>query len=446
MVSLPNHDERVEALVQQVRELAVTGQTAHIDKGGVHHVVPLPGDARFRGRKLDTSALCHVLEIDPEGRRCVAEPGVRFCDLVRATLPLGLVPTVVPELEGITLGGAVAGCAVESMSFRHGGFFDSVEELELVSGTGELLTLSPAHDPAAFHMVHGSYGTLGVITRLTFRLVPARPFVRLRYLRFHDFPAFHAALRARCDAGDVDFIDGILHAPDHLTLCLGEFVAEAPYCSDYRGPDIYYKSTRDRVQDYLTTEHYFFRYDTECHWLTRTVPGLEHPLVRRLAGRHLLGSSNLIRWSRRLAPLLGRLKRRPDVVVDLFIPDRRLADFYAWYAREAGFYPLWVIPYRLPGVYPWIADEHARRMADTLLIDCAIYGMPNEEPGRDWSELLEQQTFACDGVKTLISRNHYTRERFFQIYHEANYAAVKQRLDPHALFHRGVFEKLHRVE
>ena len=84
-VTLPNHDERVEALVQQVRELAVTGQTAHIDKGGVHHLVPRPDDARFRSRKLDTSALCHVLEIDPEGRRCVAEPGVSFRDLVRAT-------------------------------------------------------------------------------------------------------------------------------------------------------------------------------------------------------------------------------------------------------------------------------------------------------------------------------------------------------------------------
>ena len=445
-VTLPNHDERVEALVQQVRELAVTGQTAHIDKGGVHHLVPRPDDARFCSRKLDTSALCHVLEIDPEGRRCVAEPGVSFRDLVRATLPLGLVPTVVPELEGITLGGAVAGCSIASTSFRHGGFFDSVEELELVTGTGELLTLSPTSDPAAFAMIHGSYGTLGVITRLTFRLVPARPFVRMRYVRHRSFAAFHASLRARCDIGDVDFIDGIIHAPDHLTLCLGEYVAHAPYLSDYRREDIYYKSTRHRALDYLTTEDYFFRYDTECHWLTRTVPGLEHPLLRRLVGRHLLGSTNLIRWAQRLAPVIRRLQRRPDVVVDLFIPDRRFPDFYDWYAREAKFYPLWVIPYRLPGFYPWLAEQHTRRMADTLLIDCAIYGMPNDDPDRDWSEVFETKTFACDGVKTLISRNHYTRQRFFEIYHQPNYTAVKQRLDPHALFHRDVYEKLHPAE
>ena len=65
-----------------------------------------------------------------------------------------------------------------------------------------------------------------------------------------------------------------------------------------------------------------------------------------------VGSTNLNRWAQRLAPVIRQLQRRPDVVVDLFIPDRRFPDFYDWYAREAKFYPLWVIPYRLPGFYP----------------------------------------------------------------------------------------------
>jgi FAD/FMN-containing dehydrogenase len=440
------HDARVAAVAAQVRARVAAGEPVHIDKGGVHHVVPVPGDPRFRTGKIDASPLRHIHEIDPEARRCVAEPGVTFKELVRATLPHGLVPTVVPELEGITLGGAVAGCAVESMSYKYGGFFDSVDELELVTGTGEVLVCSDRHEPHAFHMLHGSYGTLGILTKLSFRLVPARPYVRMTYLRFRAFDDFHAALRRHCDAGDHDFIDGIVHAPDHLTLCLGDFVAEAPYLSSYRWLKVFYRSTRERAQDFLTAEDYFFRYDTECHWLTRTVPGLEHPAVRFAVGKLVLGSTNLIRWSNRLAPLLGRVKRRPDVVVDLFVPDRRFADFYRWYEREPQFWPLWVIPYRLPRFYPWVADEHAARMGDLLLIDCAIYGMANDDPDRDWSAVFEEQTFAHDGVKTLISRNHYTRERFFQIYHEANYAAAKRRLDPHALFHRGVFEKLHRIE
>src|SRR5439155_1577242 len=122
------------------------GEGAHVHKGGVHHFVPLPGDRRFHGRAVDASALRDVLRVDPDARVLVAEPGVTFADAVRATLPHGLVPACVPELEGITLGGAVAGCSVESMSFRHGGFHDTCTAYEVVTGTGEILRLAQGDD------------------------------------------------------------------------------------------------------------------------------------------------------------------------------------------------------------------------------------------------------------------------------------------------------------
>ena len=83
-------------------------------------------------------------------------------------------------------------------------------------------------------------------------------------------------------------------------------------------------STRELAEDHLSTPDYLFRYDTEAHWLSRTVRPLEWRPVRRMVGRWFLGSENLIRWSNRLGWLLGRLLRRPDVVVDVFIPLRPL--------------------------------------------------------------------------------------------------------------------------
>src|SRR2546426_6264213 len=218
------HDERVHAVAEQTRALAASRQPAHIDKGGVHHVVPLAaGDGRFAGRRVDVSALRHVLEVDTERRRCVAEPGVTFRDLVNATLPHGLAPAIVPELEGITVGGAVAGCSVESASFRYGGFHDTCLEYEIVSGTGEVITCSPEREPLLFGMIHGSYGTLGILTKLSFGLIPAKAHVHLEYHRYRDGRAFHDALLAGSADAGIDFIDGIVHAPDHLTLCLGRF-------------------------------------------------------------------------------------------------------------------------------------------------------------------------------------------------------------------------------
>ena len=439
-----DHDRRVADVAAQVKALAGSGETAHIEKGGVHHVVPLPGDRRFKTRKIDVSALSNILAIDAVERTCTAEPGVTFAEVVRATLPLGLIPTVVPELEGITLGGAVAGCSVESMSYRYGGFHDSCAEYEIVDGTGQVLRVSPERDPEAFHMIHGSYGTLGILTRLTFRLVPAKPYVRMEYRSFDDFAAFDAEMRARCAAADHDFIDAIIHAPDKLVLCLGDFVDEVPYVSSYRWLDIFYKSTARRTEDYLSTFDYCFRYDTECHWLTRTVPPLEWKPIRFLVGKLFLGSTNLIRWSGRLAPILG-MKKRPDVVVDVFVPSRRFGEFFDWYARDYAFWPLWIVPYRIPEPYPWLAPEHAARMNDTLFIDCAVYGKKNDHPEIDASKVLEDKTFDLDGIKTLISRNHYSRERFAQIYDQEHYGRVKARLDPHGVW-KHVFDKLSRVE
>jgi hypothetical protein len=433
------HAADVARIAAQVRELVNRGEPVHIQKGGVHHFVPLPGDKRFSGSAVDISMLKRILEIDPEKRICRAEPGVTFAELVKATLAHGLIPTVVPELEGITVGGAVAGCSVEAMSYVYGGFHDSCSEYEVVTGTGEILNLKS--DDPLFHMIHGSYGTLAILTRLVFRLVPAKKFVKLEYRKLPTAEAFDAEMRARCQAQDYDFIDGIIHGPGAFVLCLGKFVDEAPYLSDYRWLNIFYKSTNVRSEDYLTTEDYCFRYDTECHWLTRTVPPLEWKPVRFAVGKIFLGSTNLIKWSGILAPILG-MKKRPDVVVDVFIPSRNFVEFLEWYERDFNYWPLWIVPYRIPTPYPWISEAHAANFKDELFIDCAVYGKVNNEPNVDWSQVLEEKTYELSGIKTLISRNHHSRERFWQIYNQKNYAAAKERLDPKGIF-KSVYEKFH---
>ena len=423
------HDAKVEAVCEQLR--ALRGERVHVAKGGVHHFVPLPGDTRFSGRAVDVSALNEILDIDAQQRLCVAEPGATFADVARATLAHGLLPKVVPELEGITLGGAVAGCSVESMSFRYGGFHDSCREYEVVTGTGERRVLGPGDE--LFHMIHGSYGTLAILTRITFELVAAKPFVALENRLHRSFADFDADMRAQL-AGDADFVDAIIHAPDELVLCVGRFTDTAPAPSDYRGDGIYYKSTRALARDWMTTFDYCFRYDTECHWLSRTFPPLEWPWVRRRAGRHLLGSENLITWSGRLDWLTRRVLRRPDVVVDVFIPANRFAEFWDWYAAEFDYWPLWIVPYRVDEPYPWIAPRHAARMDGTLMIDCAVYGKRNLARAVDWSQVIEEKTYELGGIKTLISRNHYTPERFWEIYDRDRWSAAKAELDPGGAF------------
>jgi FAD/FMN-containing dehydrogenase len=255
---------------------------------------------------------------------------------------------------------------------------------------------------------------------------------------------FLDAMKAACDGGEWDFVDAIAHSADDFVLCLGRYAGDAPYVSDYTWLNVYYKSTARRDEDYLTTSDYFFRYDTEAHWLTATIPPLQWKPVRFAVGKAVLGSTNLIKWSRRLSPVLG-LKRRPEVVVDVFIPARRMPEFVEWYGRDYSFYPLWLVPYRVKEPYPWIDDAHWARMDDELMVDCAVYGKKNSEKGVDYSQVLEEKTHELGGIKTLISRNHYSRERFWSIYNETNYRAAKTSLDPNGVF-PDLYEKFSRVE
>ena len=99
---------------------------------------------------LDVSGLTNVISVDPDARTADVAGMCTYEDLVAATLPYGLSPLVVPQLKTITLGGAVAGLGIESASFRNGLPHESVLELDILTGTGELLTVSPGSTPTSF--------------------------------------------------------------------------------------------------------------------------------------------------------------------------------------------------------------------------------------------------------------------------------------------------------
>jgi len=435
MVRTRSHEEKVERIARQLRERRSASPVVFVKKG-VSHQVPGGGATAGGDEPLFVGDLDRVLEIDVKGRRCVAEPGVTFSDLVRATLPHGLVPVVVPELKTITIGGAVAGCSVESTSYRRGGFHDTCTEYEVVTSRGDVLRCAPGGEHAlVFQMMHGTFGTVGLLTKLAFELMPARPFVEMRYETCRSPGEYLAAILRRCEAGDVDFMDGIVHAPDRLVLCLGAFVDEAPYASRYDWLEVFHRSTATRRADFMAAYDYFFRYDADCHWVMRNY-GFEHPLVRLLLGKFMLGSTNVLTNARRLGFLMAR--RPPDVVVDVFVPVSRFEEFFAFYEKEFDYFPLWIVPYRAMRRYEWISDEFFEKTKDELFIDAAVYGM-RQRGGRNYYKLMEEELARIGGIKTLISHNYYDEETFWKTWNRPNWLAAKSVTDP-----AGVFGDLYR--
>ncbi|MEU6205113.1 FAD-binding oxidoreductase, partial [Micromonospora musae] len=227
-------------------------------------------DVRTPG--LDVSGLTGVISVDPAARTADVQGMCTYEDLVDATLAYGLMPLVVPQLRTITLGGAVTGLGIESTSFRNGLPHESVTELDVLTGSGEIVTARPEGEHAdLFAAFPNSMGSLGYATRLRIELQPVRRYVALRNVRFTSLEVLTDAIAevtaTRSWAGTpVDTMDGVMFSPGEAYLVFGSFTGEGGRPSDYTGQEIYYRSLRRRVRDTLTTYDYLWRWDTDWFW------------------------------------------------------------------------------------------------------------------------------------------------------------------------------------
>jgi FAD/FMN-containing dehydrogenase len=419
------HARKVARIAAQLRAHE-PGRPVSLRKHAPPHQVPKRDDLRRRDEKIDVGDLTAILEIDPVRRVCVAESGVMFMDLVQATLRYGLVPIVVPELKTITIGGAVSGCSIESMSFAHGGFHDTCVEYEVITARGDVITCTPDNEHAlVFQMVHGSFGTLGILSKLTFRLVPAKRYVHVVYEKYATLAEYRDAIWRHYQARDLDFMDGIIHSPREYVLSVGHFVDEAPYTNRYDWWKVYYQSTSTRAEDYLETYYYFFRYDR----------GVTNVRPRSLVGRLLLGrlldSGTALRLAERFHWMFD--DEHPTVTLDVFVPFGKLEELLTWYEQTFRYYPLWIVPYRRVHDYEWLADSFYAGLTDELFVDVAIYGM-KQTGDVNYHKLMEDKLRELGGVKTLISHNYYSRDEFWSTWNKRNYDVVKAITDPDNVF------------
>jgi FAD/FMN-containing dehydrogenase len=429
--------EKISSLVKDHASNVMEGDYFSLRKASVSHTVPQPYDPKHKQKKINIADLTEIIQIDPENQICIAESGVSFEKLVPATLKHGLVPMTVSELKGITIGGAVAGCSVESMSFKYGGFHDSCLEYEIITGVGEIITCIKDKNEETFEMIHGSFGTLGILTMIKFKLVPAKPFVKIDYVKYSSFDDLMEAIRNHYIKKDIEMMDALIHSPTNCLLCIGTFVDNPPYNNKYKYR-IYYKSTIKRNEDYLRTEDYFFRYDADCHWSTRNY-GMENKLLRLILGPFALGSTKVIKWANRF-PFKPKKDSPPDVIVDVFIPNQNMDNFWNWYQETFDYYPLWIVPYKIENRYPWINSNLMKDIKDDLFIDCAIYGFQQKD-GKNYYKLLEDKVFELKGIKTLITHNYYEKEMFWNSYNKDMYDKVKNITDPKNIF-RNLYDKM----
>lgn len=173
------------------------------------------------GLVLSLERMNRILEIDEQDLIAVVEPGVVTGDLQQAVEKRGLFyPPDPASSRFCTIGGNVAECAGGLRAVKYGVTRDYVLGLEAVLPTGEIVTtgartLKSVAGYDLTRLIIGSEGTLGIVTKVTLRLLPLPESVRTVLAFFPDLGSA-AAAAARVPAARVT--PRALEIVDHFAL------------------------------------------------------------------------------------------------------------------------------------------------------------------------------------------------------------------------------------
>jgi cytokinin dehydrogenase len=159
------------------------------------------------GLAIDMGSLNQIHSITPT--RADIDAGATWKDLTLAAVPLGFTPPVLTGYINLSIGGTLSVGGI-SGAFDAGAQVDHVQELEVVTGTGDLKRCSRRHNRDLFDACLAGLGQCGIITRAVLDLVPAKTQARTFLLHYTDNAQFFSDFRALLNRGEFDRVFTLL--------------------------------------------------------------------------------------------------------------------------------------------------------------------------------------------------------------------------------------------
>ena len=381
---------------------------------------------------VDVEGLDHILTIDPDTRVAAVEGQVTLGQLCREAFAVGLMPKVVPEFDTFTVAGLVNGLGIETSSHRHGVFPASAVALEVVLGNGEVVEVDRERHPDLLANLPGSYGTLGVVTRVSLELCEARPFVRSRYRRFRRLGEYAAAFR---DAlGGHAFVEGFVFAPDDYVLVTGDYADRVAslevFAAMTAGNPWYYQHARTMAagggEDLVPSYEYMFRHQRGLLWLAGIIADLRVFSDTRWGRAYLdRESDRKVRASGFKGSLPVELAERCLVNQDMGIRLSRLEEGIEYAQRNLAVYPLWNCPAGAGTTDLQFAVPRKLAAKLEMVVDIGIYGEPKVRDYQAFDAMRALQKFV--DVPSLWGVSYLTEGELREIYDFERYEAVQRK-------------------
>lgn len=399
-----------------------------------------------KGEIIDVSKLNEVILIDKKRRYAIVEPNVPMDKLIQASLKQNLVPPVVMELPGITVGGGIQGGAGESSSFKYGGFHETCFEYEIVLGNGEIITCSSKNNSDLYWGIPCSYGSLAIITKIKIKLIPAKKFVRLICIRTESF-SNAVSLIEKLIQEPIDFIESIFFSKNLGIVVVGILsdMEDLPIKRFTRPfDDWYYLHLRKvihkhkKYEELIPLKDYLFRYNRGTFWTGEYVFNLLGIPFNRLT-RFLFDPMLKSKTASRFLQAINISQR--FIVQDICFPKKNVAAFLNFTNEKIGMYPLVFGPgknskdNKLSPIFLQTKD---------LVFSVGLYAKLSEDyfQAVNLNRRIEKIVKKLRGRKWLYAHQYYLEEEFWKIYDKKWYDKLRKKYKAEKVF-PDIYEKTH---
>ncbi len=189
--------------VQRVVEMAFREGWSVSTRGGSHSQ---SGQSLNQGGVLlDTTSLNKIGHV--EGDSVWVQAGTLWGDLVKHVYPSGWLPRVLTNNLNVTIGGTLSMAGLGVASHLFGTQADNVDELEVVTGQGELVRCSPTSNAALFDCSRCGLGQFSIITGARVKLRKCLPQTRTFYLLYDDLAVLMRDQEQIIDRGRFHYVE-----------------------------------------------------------------------------------------------------------------------------------------------------------------------------------------------------------------------------------------------
>lgn len=328
-----------------------------------------------------------ILDVDLEEGTVTVEPNVTVGELTSHLLKQNRMLEATLEMEDATLGGLALSQGMTTHSHRCGLVHDTVVRYEFVTGTGECVDATEQENPDLYNSAGFSHGTLGFLTALELKIVPAGRELLVSYQHLDSVQALHAAYRYAITETDAFFLEAIIYSPDHAVLIRGDLLTAAlrqkeltmGTRTNFQGRWYktwffrYAEKVPDGHREFMPMRDYLMRHDRSlCMTMLYVFPAANHPLMRWLLGWMLPPKVSFLKA---LRPPQARLDAaREQIYQDLAFPMDRLESFVRYIDQHIGIYPLLVYPCKVTDRGGFLKTPSGER--EQYFLNLGIYGVP----------------------------------------------------------------------